>query len=794
MPPIPLSHLRLLACLLPAMGIAGCEKPADAPTKVDAAARRVENSTRRPAASTLAIAPLNYNRDVRPILSDKCFQCHGPDDKKRDSGLRLDQPEAALAVLKKSGHVPIVAGKPEASEAWKRIESNDPDEHMPPARSMKTLSDAEKAVLKRWITEGAKYEKHWAFVAPARPALPEVKHKNCAKNPIDLFILAKLESEGFEPSPEADKETLLRRVSLDLTGLPPTPEETDAFLTDTSPDAYEKQVDRLLASPRFGERMASPWLDAARYADSHGFLQNYKNTMWPWRDWVIKSLNEDKPFDRFLTEQLAGDLLPGATEEQKLATGFNRTHPISFEGGSLAPEYENEYACDRVQTLGTAFLGLSLGCCRCHDHKFDPLPAEDFYALKAYFNSSSEKHLANGGAGIQALAPAITLASPLVPAGPKVKVMVMDELPAPKETFVLTRGQYDQPDKNRKVTRHPPHALNPQPAGSPANRLGLAQWLAANDNPLTARVAVNLRWAQLFGTGLVRTTDDFGLQGEYPSHPELLDWLACELRDGDGKSTPWSTKHLWRVIVTSATYRQASVAPKALAARDPANRWLGHFPRLRLPAETLRDQALHASGLLHEQLGGEPVFPPQPAGLWEDRANPDTAPYPGSTVHYPTSKGEGALRRSLYTFVNRTCAPPLINTFDGTDRTICITRRTCTNTPLQALAMLNEPQQLAAARALAERVLAEKPDTSGRLTRLLRRATGRKPTPATLAVLEKGLASLLARYRASPADAATLLNWPDAQPLPRDADLPELAAWTLVASSVLNLEQTMVRD
>ncbi len=782
----PATTLRLLACLAaltPAMLLVGCGEQAPAPAAQTAAPT---------AAKPVALAPLDYNRDVRPILSDKCIGCHGPDDKKADAaGLRLDQPETAYAVHKSSGRIPIVPGKPEASEAWKRITSTDPDEVMPRPSSHKTLSSAEKEILKRWITEGAKYEKHWAFVPPARPALPQVKQKDWGKNPIDTFILAKLESEGLAPSPEADKETLLRRVTLDLTGLPPTPEETDAFLADTSADAYGKQVDRLLASARFGERMASPWLDAARYADSHGYLHNSKRTMWPWRDWVIQAFNNDKPYDQFLTEQLAGDLLPDATEAQKLATGFNRNHPITVEGGTIAEEYLNEYACDRVQTVGTAMLGLSIGCCRCHDHKFDPLPTEDFYALKAYFNSSSEKHHENDMG--PAFAPLIAVASPLAPGGPKAHVMVMDELPKPKEAFILTRGQYDLPEKDHPVTRHPPRVLNPLPAGAPANRLGLAQWMTAKDNPLTARVAVNLWWAQLFGTGIVKTVDDFGLQGDYPSHPELLDWLACELRDGDGKTTPWSIKHVWRTVVTSATYRQAAAARPDLLAKDSGNRWLGCFPRLRLGAETLRDQALYASGLLHEQLGGEPVYPYQPPGLWEERANGPNV----NTYRYVPSKGTDLRRRSVYTFVNRTCPQPSAGLFDAPDRTFCQPHRTNTNTPLQALALLNDRQQLVCARALAERSLKEATTTPERLTLLFRHGAGRRPSAETLKTLEAGLQTLLARYAGAPQDAAALLEEGASDspaPAAKNANPAELAAWMLVANTVLNLDQTLVRD
>jgi hypothetical protein len=726
---------------------------------------------------------LVFNRDIRPILSENCFACHGFDEKKREAKLRLDTPEGALGKAE-SGAVVVKPGDLKGSELWTRVNSTDKDEIMPPPKSHKALAAADKEKLRRWIEAGAPFEKHWAFVPPVRPPVPEVENrKSRIENPIDAFIVQRLRREGLAPAMEADRERLLRRVSFDLTGLPPTPEELDAFLADQKPGAYERQVDRLLASPRYGERMAVRWLDVARYGDTNGYLHDVKRTGWPWRDWVIKSFNDDLPFDRFVIEQVAGDLLPDAKPEQVLATAFCRNHLITVEGGTIAAEYLNEYAADRVQTVGTAFLGLTFNCCRCHDHKFDPLKQEDFYGLQAYFNSITEKHAENNKA--PAYPPLIETASPLAPEGPKAKVMVMQEAPVPTPTFVLSRGQYDLPDKKRPVSRRPPEVLGAPLPGAPENRLGLAQWLVSPQNPLLARVTVNRLWQQFFGAGLVRSVDDFGMQGDYPTHPELLDWLAVEFRDGP---KPWSVRHIVRQIVTSATYRQSSRIVAEVAAKDPENRLLARFPRQRLSAEEIRDQAIFAAGLLSEELGGEPVFPYQPAGLWEERANGSS-----NTRVYKRSDGRALYRRSLYTFWKRTAPPPLMAIFDAPDRTACAVRRTATNTPLQALAALNEEQGLESAKLLAARTLQESTATPARLTSMFRRVTGRTPAEADLGTLSRGLDTLLARYRAAPDDAAALLRQ-GATPAPADLDAAELAAWMLIANTMLNLDATLVRD
>jgi Protein of unknown function (DUF1553)/Protein of unknown function (DUF1549)/Planctomycete cytochrome C len=740
--------------------------------------------TRSPA-SIAGEPALAFNRDIRPILSDKCFACHGFDAKQRKAGLRLDTPEGAFGTTD-SGAVAIKPGDLDASELWRRIHSDDASERMPPPKSHKALTTPEKEAIGQWIKQGARYQKHWAFEPPIRsPApMPAVTKGNA----IDAFIGDRLHREGLTPSPEADRETLLRRVSFDLTGLPPSIEEIDAFLADGSPNAYEKQVDRLLASPHYGERMTAFWLDVARYGDTNGYLHDILRTGWPWRDWVIRAFNQDMPFDRFVIEQVAGDLLPSATPAQVLATSFCRNHLITAEGGTLAAEYLNEYAADRVQTFGTAFLGLSFNCCRCHDHKFDPLPQSDFYSLEAFFNSITEKHVENDQSA--AYAPWIQIASPLWPQGEKPKVMVMQEAPAPTPTFVLRRGEYNQPDKQTPVSRRPPLVLGPLAKGSPQNRLGLAQWLVSPENPLLARVTVNRLWRQIFGTGLVKTVEDFGVQGEFPSHPELLDYLACEFRDGRPGETAgaWSIKHVVRLIVTSATYRQASTVHPELVNKDPENRLLGRFPRQRLTAEEIRDQALFAAGLLVTRLGGPPVFPYQPSGLWEERANEGS-----NTKVYKRGDGESLYRRSLYTFWKRTCPPPLMSVFDVPDRVACAVRRSSTNTPLQALATLNDEQFLECARRLAARTLREDSTDRERLTKLFRRATGRHPAEADLQTLERGLSALVSRYRAAPADAAVLLrqgsNSPDA-----NLDRADLAGWMLVASVILNLDETLVRD
>ena len=683
---------------------------------------------------------LSFNRDIRPILSENCFACHGPDAQHREADLRLDVQKNAWGESA-SGQAAIVPGNVKASALWQRITATDPNETMPPPSTHKVLTTAQKRLIRRWIESGANYEKHWAFIPPVSA---EVRLGD--ENPIDFFIRKQLSGANSDLSGAADRETLLRRLSFDLSGLPPTPEELDHFLQDSARGAYERQVDRLLGSPRYGEQMAAHWLDLARYSDSNGYLQDVLRTGWPWRDWVIHAFNQDMPFDQFTIEQLAGDLLPDAQPDQVLATAFLRNHPISVEGGTLATEYLNQYASDRVETVGTVFLGLTLNCCRCHDHKFDALPQRDYYSLLSYFNSSTEEHRGDSGTA-PAYRPFIEIDSPLETGGQVVGVMVMDEAETPKPTFVLKRGQYDQPDDTQPVSRRPPDILGAPLEGEPVDRLGLARWLVSNRNPLLARVTVNRMWQNIFGRGLVESVDDFGVQGTYPSHPELLDYLAVEYQK------TWRTKQLIRLIVTSRTYRQASATRSDLSKADPENRLLGHFPRRRLTAEQIRDAALFTSGLLVEKLGGAPVRPYQPPGLWSEKANP------GSTTGiFVRGNGDDLYRRSIYTFHKRNSPPPTMSLFDAPERNSCNAQRLPTNTPLQALATLNDEQHLECAKVLAWRTLKLDGTKNERLTSLFRRVTGRKPSSKDLRVLSDGLSRFQARFQAAPEDALALLK------------------------------------
>jgi hypothetical protein len=764
---------------------------------------------------------VEFNRDVRPILSDNCFACHGPDPAKRKAGLRLDTEEGAFA--KRRRRQAVVPGRPEKSEAFLRITSADETERMPPPRSHRKVTARQAQVIRRWIEQGAKWQKHWALLPPVRPAAPAVKARAWPRNPIDTFILARLEQEGLAPSPEAERTTLIRRLTLDLTGLPPTPAEVGAFRADARPGAYERVVDRLLASPRYGERMVLEWLDAARYADSNGYQQDRTRTLWPWRDGVIEALNRNQPFDQFTVEQLAGDLLPGASVRQKVATGFHRNHMLNGEGGRIAEESRVDYVVDRVDTTATVWLGLTLGCARCHDHKFDPFSQKEYYQLFAYFNNVAESGAVDRGGNA---APVLRLPTPGQSArlaelgraladldrqiaalgGPGKKsdegrlralrqkreaarkerervdrsvlqTMVMEERPKPRDTFVLVRGAYDK--YGEKVRPGVPAALAPLPKGAPPNRLGLARWLVDPANPLTARVAVNRHWQAFFGAGLVKTAEDFGVQGEPPSHPELLDWLAVQFRAGG-----WDVKALHRLIVTSATYRQSSRQTAALRARDPNNVLLARGPRYRLSAFVLRDQALAASGLLAERLGGPPVKPYQPAGVWEEMTF--------GQVRYQMDKGEALYRRSLYTFWRRTVGPTML--FDTSARQVCSVRQPRTNTPLQALVLLNDPTYVEAARVLAERVLREGgPGDAGRLTLLFRLLTAREPREAERAILARALGRLRGQYRADRAAARKLASvgeWPRNAKL----DVVEVAAYAGLATLVLNLDEVVNKE
>jgi hypothetical protein len=1012
-------------------------------------------------------AKLDYAQDVRPILSDNCFACHGPDEKQRKAGLRLDVESGMFAELE-SGSVPVVPGKPDESELVFRVEEADPTVHMPPADSGKALTPDQVAILRRWVEQGAPIARHWAFVPPARPALPAVSDPDWPANEIDRFVLYRLDQAGLEPSPRASKEALIRRVTLDLTGLPPTPEEVAAFLADDSPDAFEAVVDRLLDSPRFGEHMARFWLDAARYGDTHGLhLDNYRE-MWPWRDWVIKAFNDNMPFDEFLVEQIAGDLLPGPSPDQLIATGYNRNHVSTNEGGSIEEEVFVRNVVDQVDTNGTVFLGLTVACARCHDHKYDPITQKDYYSLFAFFNSidgppmdanakswgpvapvptpeqkakladldaqaarlageldaaiaeavtsydrardaeepeyvrredyvwlgealppgsrptvegaednrwpfvSGPDHPARNGSTshvrskpgqsqhffIQAN-PALKVGpgdrffvyafldpvnppreimlqwntgewkhraywgenliaygaggttervamGPLPPTGEWVRLevpaekvgmapgtmvngwaftqfdgtvhyddaglatwtpqpgqsfdtlsafiratragreappeimeiaglersrrtgdqsdrilryfienaysgdstlapirgriaevrarrealvaeipttLIYRESPTPKPAYLLDRGEYDRPKD--QVPRAVPGFLPPLPEGAPANRLGFARWLLRDDHPLTARVAVNRFWQQLFGVGIVKTAEDFGSQGEPPSHPLLLDWLAVTFRE-EG----WDVKAMLKRMVMSAAYQQSSRATPDRLAKDPRNRLLSRGPRFRLDAEALRDQALFVGGLLVERLGGPSVKPPQPSGLWE------AVGYTSSnTARFAADTGpEKVHRRSLYTFWKRTAAPPQMTTFDAPSREACTVRRERTNTPLQALQLMNEPQMVEAARALAERTLLEGgPAAEDRVDRMFRRVLSRAPREDERSVILAALADHLAHYRAEPEAARALIAVGERAP---EASIPaeELAAWSMVANLLLNLDETINKN
>ncbi len=623
-------------------------------------------------AITHAQEKIDFGRDVQPILADHCYVCHGPDVTTREAELRLDQHSAAVTQMQV-----IVPGEPDQSPLIARIISVDPDEQMPPADFKKPLTDAQKQILQQWIEEGAHFQRHWAFEPIDQPSLPATNSSPWTRGELDQFVLDQLNSRGITPAAEADRATLLRRVTQDLSGLPPTITELDAFLNDQSPNAYQTVVNRLLQSSNYAERMTSIWLDNARYADSNGYQFDNTRTMWPWRDWVIKAYATNMPFDQFVTEQLAGDLLPDATREQKIATGFNRNHGFTIEGGVSNEEYRTMYANDKTTTAATLFLGLTFECCRCHDHKYDPISIKEYYSLYAFFNSSAEGGIGQKG---KPIAPAIE-----VNGG---HVMVMQQ--KLRKSFVLTGGQFDQ--IGEEVQPDTPEAL-PAFGDRPRNRLGLANWLTSPENPLLARVTVNRVWQQLFGIGLVKTVDNFGIQGESPRHRALLDWLASDFRDHG-----WDMHHLIRTIVLSATYRQSSKHRPEL--EDAENRLLARGPSFRLPAEMIRDQALAVSGLLASQVGGPSVKPYQPAGIWEDL----NAPASHAEI-YKQDIGQSLYRKSMYSFWRRAALHPGMAVFDAPSRDVCSVLRSTTNTPLQALTLLHAPTYVEASRKLAELVL-----------------------------------------------------------------------------------------
>ncbi|TLF46564.1 PSD1 and planctomycete cytochrome C domain-containing protein [Maribacter aurantiacus] len=738
---------------------------------------------------------VDYNFHIKPILSDNCYTCHGPDANKRKAGLRLDVQESALSELPESpGHFAIVPKNLRESKAYQAILSEDPTTQMPPADSKLSLSAYEKKLIKKWIEQGAPFEKHWAYIPPEKSSLPETK-STWGNNEIDAFVLKKLEEHNLVPSHKASNETLLRRISLDLTGLPPNPETVSQLLAPTSQDTIAHIIDTFLASPAYGERMTQSWLDVARYADSHGYQDDSYRTMWPWRDWVIHAFNKNLPYDTFLTWQLAGDLLPNPTKEQILATGFNRNHPITQEGGVIQEEYRVNYVLDRTNTLGKGVLGLTLECARCHDHKYDAISQKDYFEMFAFFNQVDEKGLQMDA--VQAKNQAFFADPPFIQISaaetngvlsfinmkdtPKINVMVMNDS-APKTTYILNRGEYDQPTDS--VLPNTPKSIFAFPDNLPKNRLGLAQWLTDQKHPLTARVFVNRIWAMLFGKGLVETVEDFGVQGSLPTHPELLDWLAVDFMEHG-----WDIKYLLKKIMLSTTYQQKSELRSDLKLSDPENIWWARAPRFRMSGEMIRDYILATSGLLNQEIGGPSVKPYQPPGLWEET---NAGGNRGVLTNYIQDEGADLYRRSLYTFWKRTLPPPNMTIFDAPTRDFSEVRRQKTNTPLQALVLQNDVQILEAARVLAQNLVYEDPNGKEYVTDVFRRILVRSPKAQELAALTNYYQDALKGYRERQAEAEKLIA---AGEYPRlETDAAKTAALMLTAQVIYNLDETITKE
>lgn len=737
---------------------------------------------------------VDFNYHVKPILSDKCFACHGPDENKRQAEFRLDTEEGAFQALKSDLHnFAIVKGNAEESYLVKRIFSEDPLFRMPPEGSNLTLTEQEKNILKKWIEQGAEYKKHWAFIPPEKPELPEAP-PDWGVNEIDHFIWAKFREIGLKPNIGADKERLIRRVSFDLTGLPPTMDQVDSFLADDAPEAYEKLIDELLASSAYGERWASYWLDVSRYGDSHGYQDDLPRVMWPWRDWVIHAFNKNLPYDAFVTWQLAGDLLPQATREQILATGFNRNHKITQEGGAIPEEYRTEYVVDRTNTFGKAFLGISVECSRCHDHKYDPVSQKDFYSMYAFFNQAREKGLINYG---ELPKPNIAITQTdlkdilhfingkTIGAKDTVKVMVMSD-DQPRKTFILSRGVYDAPTDTEVRSMAPAAIMRYDENIYGSNRLGLSKWLFDPANPLTSRVMVNRLWQEIFGRGIVATSDDFGNQGSLPSHPELLDYLAVEFREKG-----WDIKYLLKFMVMSATYKQSAASSDKLQEIDPDNIYLARSARYRLNTEMIRDNILSSSGLLHDEVGGPSVKPYQPEGLWEAIS---VGIKGRGESEYIADEGKKLYRRSLYTYWRKTIPPPSMLIFDAPMKEFCEVRRVRTSTPLQALNMLNDPQLLEAARVLGSKLVENKElSVEKKIALAFRKIISRKPNAHEVEILIKGYHDEYERYHANPTEADKFLKV-GAYPQNDTLNPVECAAMMHVVSIIYNLDEAISKS
>lgn len=736
-------------------------------------------------------AVVDYNFHIRPILSDRCFKCHGPDANQRKAELRLDTPEGLFKALKDDpSEKVILPGDAEHSELFARISTEDTAMVMPPPSSNLALTKFEIDLIEKWISQGAKYEKHWAFIAPRPQTLPETDDDWC-NNEIDRFVLAKMEEQGLEPNPEADKSRLLKKLSFDLTGLPPAIPLQEKFLSDKSDEAYERIVDELLASLHYGEKMAISWLDVARYSDSHGYQDDGYRTMWPWRDWVIHAFNQNYSYDKFLTWQLAGDLLDQPTKETLLATGFNRNHKITQEGGVIDEEYRIEYVTDRTNTFAKAFLGLTFECAKCHDHKYDPISQKDYFSAFAFFNQLNEKGL-QGDIQLASLAdpPRIFISNDDVKTilnfinkkdKDPVPVMIMKDSSAVRPTHVLVRGAYDSPGATVDFNL-PESVLKFDTTRFEKNRLGMANWLLSEKHPLTARVFVNRIWQEFFGRGIVKTSGDFGMQGELPSHPELLDWLAIDFRENG-----WNVKRLVKQIVMSATYRQSGAVTKKKLQRDPDNVYLSRSSRQRLPSELVKDHVLASSGLLVEEIGGPSVKPYQPKGIWESSTSGR-----GVLAYYVQDHGDKLYRRGLYNFIKRTVPPPVMLLFDASNRDQCEVKRMSTNTPLQALVMMNDPMVLEASRVLSERLMTEKSTPEDKIKQAFKRIVCREPESDELKQMHTYFEAELKHFNANPESAKQFIQQGEYPHIEID-DVNTLAALTQVVHTLYNLDEAITK-
>tara|TARA_B100000282_G_C31737975_1_gene494592 strand:+ start:376 stop:2640 length:2265 start_codon:yes stop_codon:yes gene_type:complete len=676
---------------------------------------------------------IDFNFHVKPIISDKCFACHGPDEKKREANLRLDTEEGLYQLTEDLNSYVINKKNPEKSELLRRIFHENKSISMPPPESNLILTDHEKSILEKWIIQGAEWKKHWSYIKPILPSVPEVKNKDWVNNPIDNFILKNIEYNQLNISNKEEKEILIRRVYFDLIGLPPSVEEIDNFLNDNSEKAYSNLVDKLLNSENFGERMASIWMDIARYGDSHGYQDDLERVMWPWRDWVIHAYNTNLSYDKFITWQIAGDLIPNASKEQIIATGFNRNHKITQEGGVIPEEYRSEYVADRTNTTSKVMMGLTMECARCHSHKYDDISHEEYYGMYSYFNNIDEDGLISYSD--KAPKPNITVTRNdiekdlgfinLPDSISEVTFMVMRETENLRKTYILDRGSYDAPTK--EVESMTPTAVLPINIIN-SNRLDLANWFFDDENPLTSRVVVNRLWQQFFGVGIVATPDDFGSQGNRPTNPELLDWLAVTFVKDN-----WDTKKFIKRIVTSSTYMQSSKVNISNKKLDPENMFLSYFPRQKLTAEMIRDNILASSGLLVNKIGGPSVKPYQPKGLWDEVIGGGG----GSLARYIPSTGENLYRRSVYTFWKKTVPPPSMMIFDASSRDNCEVKRQDTSTPLQSLTLMNNPEFIKAANYLSGRIFNEKISLENKIKLLYRTVTGRSPSDIEIEKLAK---------------------------------------------------------